>query len=390
MLTRHGWTAVAAALFAFAIGRVFGLIELYVLGTGLIATVLVALITVGRRLPAVTVQRVARPDVVSVGEPARVDIQVTNVSRKRSPHLQLWEPVGVNGGAPMQLAALGPGEAASAAYRVPTSRRGLLTAGPLRAQRRDVLGLAVRSIVLAGADDILVVPQHVHLPFPAVGSAGRLGQHLRMKAWGQSGGEFHSLREYVPGDDLRRINWKASARSEDLFVRETALEGVRRCTVVLDTDRRQYDGDSFEMAVSAAASVALSSASTSLGTRLVANGVDLRGPDVGSNALRWLAVAQPDDDVLDYAALSRGAGEGMGLVVVVSGSAGSPAVASVRAGIGPDETLVVVSVGSAEAGRDAATSLGRTTMTADGSSLTSLINTWAALVAGNSTVRAPA
>ncbi len=213
----------------------FGLMELYVLGAGLVAAVVVAVVVVRRRLADVRVQRVVRPSTVAVGEPARVDIRVTNVDRRPTPHLLLWEPVGEGGGAPMQLAALGPGEAASAAYRVPTTRRGVLVAGPLRASRRDVLGLASRTFVIAGSDEVLIVPQHVHLPFPDAGSAGRLGQHLRMKAWGQTGGEFHSLREYVPGDDLRRINWKASARSEDLVVRETALEGVRRCTVVLDT-----------------------------------------------------------------------------------------------------------------------------------------------------------
>src|SRR5882757_5102357 len=165
MLTRHGWSAVAAAAAAFVIGRVFGLMELFVLGAGLAVAIVVALVVVRQPMPQVVVQRVVRPSMVAVGEPARVDMQVVNVDRRKTPHLQLWEPVGDNGGAPMQLASLLPNEAASAAYRVPTSRRGLLTVGPLLAHRRDVLGLCSKGTTIAGSDDILIVPQHVHLAF---------------------------------------------------------------------------------------------------------------------------------------------------------------------------------------------------------------------------------
>jgi hypothetical protein len=227
--------------------------------------------------------------------------------------------------------------------------------------------------LIAGSDDVLVVPQHVHLPFPGAGSAGRLGQHLRVKALGQTGGEFHSQREYLPGDDLRRVNWKASARSEGLVVRETSLEGVRRCTVVLDPHHAQYDADGFERAVCAAASLTLSSAGASVATRLVSTGVDLRGPDVASAGMRWLAIVQPTDEPLDYAALGKGVTEGLGLVVLVTGSSGSAAATSVRAGLTPEETMIVVSIREANG-------LGR--LSVDGTSLDALAESWGALVLG--------
>jgi uncharacterized protein (DUF58 family) len=375
VLTRHGWTAVAACLAAFAIGRVFGLLELFIVGAGLAVAIVVALVVVRRPLPDLHVQRAVRPSTVAVGEQARVDIRVVNVDRRHTPHLQLWEPVGDNGGAPMQLAVLAPGESASAAYRVPTSRRGLLVAGPLRAARRDVLGLAGRSFVLAGSDDVLIVPQHIHLPFPDAGSAGRLGQHLRMKAWGQTGGEFHSLREYVPGDDLRRINWKASARSEDLVVRETALEGVRRCTVVLDTNSAEYDPESFERAVSAAASVTIGAVAANIATRLVAPGIDLRGPDVAVNGLRWLATVATTAEPFDAAVLGRGPSEGIGLVVVVTGTADSPTVGAARGRLSPDEALVTVATAHGDGGAGG--------MVVGATSLQALLDGWTALVVGH-------
>jgi len=374
MVTRHGWTAVVAAVACFVIGRIFGLIELYVLGVGIVIALLVAVISVQRRLPPLNVKRIVSPALVSVGEPARVDIQLANLGRQASPYLQLWEPVGNNGGAPMQLAKLAPGEAASAAYRVPTARRGLIRTGPLRALRRDVLGLTERTATLAGTDEVLVVPHTIPLPFPSVGSSGRLGQHLRMKSWGQTGTEFHSLREYQRGDDIRRINWKASARATGLIVRETALEGIRRCTVVLDTDASEYSGDSFEHAVIAAASVTSSAAHTGVNTRFVTHDVDLRGPDVAANTLRWLAMVEPVTEVTELASMNSGMSEGMGLVVIVTGSSNSAAVGELRSAVGQDETLVVVCATKYAAS---------TRFIVDGTSTESLIASWSHLIVGS-------
>ncbi|MEP7113139.1 MAG: DUF58 domain-containing protein [Ilumatobacteraceae bacterium] len=375
MITRHGWTAIVAAVACFAIGRVFGLIELYVVGVGIVIAILVAIISVQRRLPPLNVKRIVSPSMVSVGEPARVDIQLANLGQQASPYLQLWEPVGNNGGAPMQLAKLGPGQAASAAYRVPTARRGLIKTGPLRALRRDVLGLSQRSTTLAGTEEVLVVPHTISLPFPSVGSSGRLGQHLRMKSWGQTGTEFHSLREYQRGDDIRRINWKASARSTALIVRETALEGIRRCTVLLDTNASEYLGSSFELAVTAAGSITASSARTGVNTRFVTDDVDLRGPDVESNTLRWLATIEPIENSLEIPSMNSGMSEGMGLLVVVTGSSSSSAAAQLRAATGQDETLVVVCATEFSAS---------SRFVVDATSTEALIASWSALIVGSS------
>jgi len=374
MITRHGWTAIVAAVAAFAIGRIFGLIELYVVGVGIVIAVLVALISVQRRLPPLNVRRIVSPSMVSVGEPARVDIQLANDGRQASPYLQLWEPVGNNGGAPMQLAKLAPGHAASAAYRVPTARRGLTRTGPLRALRRDVLGLTQRTTTLAGSEEVLIVPHTIPLPFPSVGSSGRLGQHLRMKSWGQTGTEFHSLREYQRGDDIRRINWKASARATSLIVRETALEGIRRCTVVLDTTASEYIGSSFEQAVIAAASITASAAHAGVNTRFVTNNVDLRGPDVAANALRWLATVEPETEPPEMTSMNSGMSEGMGLLVMVTGSASSAAAGQLRAMANQDETLVLVCA------REYAPS---SRFIVDATSTESMVASWSALIVGS-------
>jgi uncharacterized protein (DUF58 family) len=377
MFTRHGWATLAASVAAFVSGRLFGLIELYVFGTALVAVLAGAVVVVRRPLPSLQVRRVARPSTVSVGEPARVDVQLANVSHRRVPRLRLWEPVGERGGAPMQLAPLPSGEVVTAAYRVPSGRRGVLRIGPLRAERSDPLGLCVYAQSLAGVGEVLVVPERLPLAFPGLDSRGRLGDHLRMKSWGQSGNEFHSQREYVPGDDLRRINWKSSARTGELIVRETAREGIRRCTVVLDTHADEYVGavdgpDAFERAVVAAASIVAAAAGAGIATRLVAPGIDLRGPEVAHDSLRWLATVTTGDVGIDLGTNPHS--DGLGLVVLVTGTPGAAALTTLRNSSAPDDTVAVVTTAEAPTID--------TRFGVDGTSLESLQGSWHQLVVG--------
>jgi uncharacterized protein (DUF58 family) len=349
MLTRSGWGALLLAAIAFVVGRVFGLVELYVLGVGLVAAVGVAVATMMATPPRLAVRRLVDPSTVQAGDAARVDMQIANVGSRRSPVLQLWEPVGTTGGATMNLAPLRPRERTVAAYRLPTSQRGVVRVGPLRARRRDVLGLAARTFLVPGGGELLVMPRHVPVRFTLGGSSGRLGDHLRMRAYGQSGSEFHSLREYVVGDDLRRISWKASARSNELIVTETALEGVKRCTVVFDTSPHDPAGDvpgdeggaAFERGVSAAASLVTGAVAAGLSTRVVAPDIDLRGHDVAPSALRWLATVAAEPLAVDRLP-SLKAGEGMGVVLAVTSSSSSAFAAAVRSALSPDDTLIVV------------------------------------------------
>jgi len=67
------------------------------------------------------------------------------------------------------------------------------------------------------------------------------------------------MREYVPGDDPKRINWKASARHNSLIINETEAERVTDIMIVLDTDVSFFgpaEVEMFEREVRAAASIA--------------------------------------------------------------------------------------------------------------------------------------
>lgn len=323
MPTRQGWTVAVGAVAALVIGRVFGILELFIIGAGLATAVIAAVLTVRLRRPKLAIARWVHPSVLTVGDTGRVDLLIENRATGRSPRADLTEPVGATNTAHMTVAALGPRDQVTAGYRVPAARRGVLLVGPTTLQRRDLLGLAVDERLVAGSAEITVAPQTFELPMPALGS-GILGRHLLALSQRIGPGEFHSLRDYVTGDEPRSIHWKASARSEGLKVRQHEAQGVRRCIIVLDRDGDAYpapispeQADVFERAIVAAGSLVLSADRAGLTTRFVTGGIDLRGPDVAAQALRVLAPLELGPPLGE---LERDPGEGLGLVIVVTSS----------------------------------------------------------------------
>src|SRR5690625_987970 len=70
------------------------------------------------------------------------------------------------------------------------------------------------------------------------------------------GTEFDSLREYVPGDDVRSIDWRATARRSEVVVRTWRPERDRRVLIVVDASRtsaaRVGDGARLDASIEAA------------------------------------------------------------------------------------------------------------------------------------------
>jgi uncharacterized protein (DUF58 family) len=114
------------------------------------------------------------------------------------------------------------------------------------------------------------------------------------------GDEFHSLREYVVGDDMRHIAWRVSARLGSLVVRELEQETSRYIVFVLDTspypDLDDY-AERFEEAVELVASLAVTMLTRQY-TVSVVTGTDALPEGEGKaqvvNVLEMLARVQPD------------------------------------------------------------------------------------------------
>lgn len=111
-----------------------------------------------------------------------------------------------------------------------------------------------------------------------------------------TGSEFHSLREYIEGESIRRVNWHASARSEELWVNQFLAESSGTQIIILDVRLVEDDGSLTRQVTDMAIRTASSVAYTSLGER---NAVGMFILSEKS------AVIRPDYGVRQYLRLSE-------------------------------------------------------------------------------------
>jgi uncharacterized protein (DUF58 family) len=273
--TRRAVGLLIAAGFLLAIGRVFGIARLFPLAVTVGALVGVTALVV-RWLPIpVTAERRVLPAHAHAGAPARVDIILR--AERRSGVMTLRDPF--DGGrrwARFRVAPIPGGRLETAAYRVPTDRRGVFPIGPMQIERSDPLGMFTRVVEITGEDVLTVYPPIHHIaPLPHTRGNDPRGGTIARPALGASGEEFYALRPYVMGDDLRRVHWPSSARSDELLIRQDELPWQGRATVVVDVRSTVHTAASFEAAMSAAASICVACADAGVEVRMLgSDGVD--------------------------------------------------------------------------------------------------------------------
>jgi uncharacterized protein (DUF58 family) len=312
------------AVAALATGRLLGLPELYVLGTAALALVFVCMTLVWLSIPQISVHRTLRPPRVHAGTPSRVELAVRNDGHRLTPVLQLHDPVTGTPGAALHLVPLDAGAVTGAAYRLPTEHRGVVRIGPMAAGRSDPFGLASRTLDVAGSAELTVLPHIDNItPLPMTLGNDPLAGADHPNALGRSGEDFYGLREYVVGDDLRRVHWPSTARTGELMVRQDELPWQGRVTVVLDLDRSSASPALFERMVSAAASIVNASWNRRDLVRLVTtDGVDTgfaAGHAHLDNLMERLAVVQPTRSAILHGVVRLLSASSGGAVVAVVG-----------------------------------------------------------------------
>ena len=114
------------------------------------------------------------------------------------------------------LSGLAPGKGSVTSYRLPTDERGAWALGPISATLADPLGLTSRAFCAATISGFVVHPRTRPLaPLPPF-SVGSSSGPMRSRRPAPHGEELRSVREYQPGDDLRRVHWPATARWDRL------------------------------------------------------------------------------------------------------------------------------------------------------------------------------
>ncbi len=232
-----GRTALAALAGALVV------LALRTVGAWLAVNLLLAAAIVADLLLAASVRRLritrSGDTRVLLGETATVTVTVRNPGRRplRAVVRAAWPP----------SAQAGPGRAG---LRVPARGQGSVTSLLTPDRRGDKLsptvivrsfgpfGLAARQRRHAVTWSVRVLPpfrSRRHLAEKLAQLRQLEGQHRSLLRG--PGTEFDSLREYVLGDDVRSIDWRAAARRGDVMVRTWRPERDRRILVVLDTGR---------------------------------------------------------------------------------------------------------------------------------------------------------
>jgi uncharacterized protein (DUF58 family) len=133
---------------------------------------------------------------------------------------------------------LAAGQSEKVATLLKPVRRGDQRAAAVTARSIGPLGLAGRQRSRPVPGQVRVLPPFLsrkHLP-SRLAKLREIDGLLPTLIRGQ-GTEFDSLREYVDGDDVRSIDWRATARRADVMVRTWRPERDRRVVIVLDTGR---------------------------------------------------------------------------------------------------------------------------------------------------------
>lgn len=308
-------------------GRLLGSTELFVLGAVAGALVLGAALFTGLVRLRVDVARELHPPRVHAGSPSRVDLRVENLGTRRSPVLNLRDEVSGTRGAELTVGPLPPGGVARAAYRLPTDRRGVLRIGPLSVVFGDPFGFTRLVMPASGTSELTVYPHVDEVPpIPQTTGNDPLAGAEHPNALGRTGEDFYALRHYVVGDDLRRVHWPATARHDELMVRQDELPWQGRATVVLDVRSSTHTAESLEVAVSAAASLVTASARREDLIRLVGSDGTDSGFAAGQShieaILEYLAGVEASPDLTYPRVLDRlSRGQTGGALVAVLGAA---------------------------------------------------------------------
>lgn len=224
----------------------------------LLCAILVTLDVVLAASPRTVVVTRQVPARARLGEPVMTSVAVQNSGSRtlRGWLRDAWQPTA---GAPLQREQISipPGERRRLQVPLLPRRRGELSSDFVVIRSRGPLGLAGRQ---AGHDvrgALRVLPAFTsrkHLP-SRLARLRELDGNTSIQVRGQ-GTEFDSLREYVRGDDIRSIDWRATARAGTTMLRTWRPERDRQVVIIVDTGRtsaaRVGDGTRLDASLEAA------------------------------------------------------------------------------------------------------------------------------------------
>ncbi len=292
------------------------------------------------------------PHPVTVGDEALVEVELTSAGGvHRLDRLEVAEQAAreLSGSTGLRARVHRSRGRLLLTYPVHPAHRGRWSVGPLQVQRSDLFGVARWSGPLGGPMRVTVRPRVYPLDMDtrsASTDVDRAATGTRMPA-----ADDASLRDYRPGDDLRRVHWRTSARRSELVVRQDERAARRPVTVLLDLPD---DDATAEWSISAAASVALALLRSGHRVRLLGGGVvgaatDHHRPDVDGTAAEAL-LDQTVDLVLPPNRMTRDAWLTTAVDTLSQQGYGAELVFAVVGGLDPDALAALARLGDANLG----------------------------------------
>jgi uncharacterized protein (DUF58 family) len=262
--TGRGYALLGLAVGTYVAGRIVGTWELYLFAFAFLAAVVVSWLLVlltGRRI---RVERAVIPERPVAGDEPEFTFWVKNTSFLPGPQLTLRNSLAgmCADGLEQQVESLGPRGKRMLMARSGRVRRGVHVLPPAQALAEDPLGIARSFHRVSGTLSVTVYPRVAFLEscalYPDIG--------LRHDWSGQHGlltpgaSEFRGVRPHQPGEPLSHIDWKSTAKTGILMLREMDEPAGSDITLLLDGTAARLLGDTwdtnFELAVRAAGSVA--------------------------------------------------------------------------------------------------------------------------------------
>jgi hypothetical protein len=241
----RGVGTLIVALLAFVVAYSAGRREVLVVAAAALLLVLGGLLVARIRRPRLDVVRLFSPPVVTAGSNVQVTLRIRNNGAGPSPHLVWNDAIPWQESAePNELLPIGGGQSQrrviTAHYQLHPPRRGLYQIGPLVVEHEDPFGMARSTVAVGQPDQLVVVPAIVDLPAGGPTLADGEGTSTLVQRRITGNDDDLTTREYRPGDALRRIHWRASARRGELMVRQEEHRSHPDARIVLDTRLAGY------------------------------------------------------------------------------------------------------------------------------------------------------
>ncbi len=320
MPTLRGWALSGAGLALIVLWYALGEAELLLTGLILVTAQIVAIVYVRLRTPRLEINRRIGSSTVHDGDSTTVTLLLDNLSRRSISHLTIEDDVNRLGVATFEVARLKRQESTTATYRVTCRPRGVYRVGPTMVRANDPLGLAEMSAGTGPVDRIVVYPAVEELSgFPIIRGQDPAMQASRPEHARRGGEDFYTLREYQRGDDLRRVHWPSSAKTDELMIRQLETPWQSRALVLLDVRSSSFESqEAFEKAVSGAATIVTHLVGAGFDADLWAGDAEPIDASRYASAMERLALVQPDPsiDIEAVAGRIRQKGGGGALVLV--------------------------------------------------------------------------